>query len=84
MTLEHHPLINEFPELRDAMHRLKVGNPEFRALFDEYHDLDKQIYRIEQDIEPVSDDFWAELKRRRLYLKDRLLQMMHEASARGQ
>ena len=82
MTLEHHPLGKEFPELRDAMHRLKVGDPEFRALFEEYHELDKRIYRIEQDIEPVSDDFWAELKRRRLYLKDRLLQMMREAGAR--
>ena len=81
MTLHHHPLVKEFPELRDAIQRLKVADPTFRALFDEYHDVDRRIFRIEQDIEPVSDDFWAELKRRRLYLKDRLLQMVREAEA---
>ena len=82
MTLEHHSLAVEFPDLREAMHRLKVGDPTFRALFEEYHEFDKRIYRIEQEIEAASDDFWAQLKRRRVYLKDRLLQMMREADAR--
>jgi uncharacterized protein YdcH (DUF465 family) len=80
--LEHHPLIKEFPELRDAIHALKIGDPEFRALFDEYHKLDRRIYRIEQDTEPVRDEFWARLKRRRVYLKDLLLQMLQEEHAR--
>ena len=76
MTLEHHPLIKEFPDLREEIHRLKVDDPSFRELFDEYHELDRRIYRIEQDLEPVSDEYCAELKRRRLYLKDRLLMML--------
>jgi uncharacterized protein YdcH (DUF465 family) len=42
----------------------------------EHHPLVKEF----PDIEPVSDDFRAQLKRRRLYLKDRLLQMMREAT----
>lgn len=79
MALEHHPLVKEFPEQREVVHRLKLVDPEFRALFEEYDELDKRIYRIEQDIEPTSDDFSAELKRRRLYLKDRLAQMLREA-----
>jgi uncharacterized protein YdcH (DUF465 family) len=80
--LEHHPLVKEFPELRDVIHALKVGDPEFHALFDEYHELDRRIYRIEQDTEPASNELWAQLKRRRLYLKDRLLQMLNENRAR--
>jgi uncharacterized protein YdcH (DUF465 family) len=67
MTLQHHSLVQEFPEFRDAIHRLKVGDPTFRTLFEEYDEFDKRIYRIEQDIEPVCDEFSAQLKRRRLY-----------------
>ena len=82
MTIEHHPLIKEHPEYRQLIHELKVGDPEFRSLFDEYHELDRRIYRIDQDIEPVAEDFASQLKRRRLYLEDRLLQMLREAAAR--
>lgn len=78
MTLQHHSLVQEFPEFRDAIHRLKVGDPTFRTLFEEYDELDKRIYRIEQDIEPVCDELCAQLKRRRLYLKDRLLQIARQ------
>ena len=70
MQLEHHPIVKEFPEYRDVIHQLKIGDPEFRERFDEYHRLDREVYRIEQDIEPVAEEFWMQLKRRRLYLKD--------------
>ena len=83
MTIEHHPLIKEYPEYRQLIHELKVGDPEFRALFDEYHEADRRIYRIDHDVEPVAEDFANELKRRRLYLEDRLLQMLREAEARS-
>lgn len=82
MALEHHSLVREFPEFRETIHRLKVGDPEFRALFDEYHELDRRIYRIEQDLEPVADELCAQLKRRRVYLEDRLFEMIRAANAR--
>ena len=72
MTLDHHPLVKELPELREEIHRLKLQDSEFRELFDAYHELDRRIYRIEQDIEPVQDALAAQLKRRRVLLKDRL------------
>ena len=34
MTLDHHPLVKELPELREEIHRLKLEDPEFRELFD--------------------------------------------------
>ncbi len=83
MTIEHHPLIKEYPEYRQLIHELKVADSEFRALFDEYHEVDRRIYRIDQDIEPVSEEFASQLKRRRLYLEDRLLLMLREAEARS-
>jgi uncharacterized protein YdcH (DUF465 family) len=72
MTVEHHPLIKDFPEYREQIHLLKVGDAKFRGLLEEYDQLDKEIYRIDQDIEPVSDDFAKELKSRRVTLKDEI------------
>jgi uncharacterized protein YdcH (DUF465 family) len=44
MSVEHHDLIHEFPELKDRIHDLKVGDPHFRKLFDEYHE--DELYRM--------------------------------------
>jgi len=78
MTVEHHPLIKEFPEYRDEIHLLKVGDHKFRELSEEYDQLDKEIYRIDQDIEPVSDEFAKELKSKRVLLKDELYRKIQD------
>ena len=83
VTVEHHPLIKEFPEYREQIHLLKVGDPDFRELFDEYDRLDKEIYRFDQDIEPVSDEFAKELKRRRVSLKDELYRRLQTFAEGG-
>jgi uncharacterized protein YdcH (DUF465 family)/dienelactone hydrolase len=83
VTLEHHALVNELPEYREMIHRLKLEDPEFHELFDAYHELDRRIYRIEQDIEPVEDELRTQLKRRRVLLKDRLYARLEEASRGG-
>lgn len=66
----HHPLALEFPELRDAIHELKRRSALFRKLFDEYHVVDREIVRLEEEIEPASDPRTAALKQRRAHLKD--------------
>ena len=76
MPLEHHPLIKEFPEFHDAIHELKIHDTHFRNLFEEYEKLDKQIYRIESEVEPDSDQYTEELKLRRVKLKDELYAML--------
>ena len=80
MPLEHHPLIKEFPELHDAIHELKTHDDHFRELFEEYEKLDKEIYRIESDSEPASDQYTEELKLRRVSLKDELYAMLKKAT----
>ena len=72
----HHDIGRELPEYRDRIHSLKTSNAHFARLFDEYHELDKQVARIEQEIEPTSDDHAEELKKRRLKLKDELFAML--------
>lgn len=72
----HHPLITEFPEHREAIHDLKTANAHFRRLFDEYHRVDREVVRIEGEIEPASDSVTEGLKKRRLQLKDDLHHML--------
>lgn len=72
----HHDIGQEFPEFRDRIHDLKTGNAHFARLYDQYHDLDKQIARIEQEIEPTADEHAEELKRQRVKLKDEIFGML--------
>jgi hypothetical protein len=72
----HHDIGQEFPEFRDRIHDLKTGNAHFARLYDQYHDLDKQIARIEQEIEPTTDEHAEELKRQRVKLKDEIFGML--------
>lgn len=81
MELESHDLAHEFPEHRDTIRVLKLGNAHFAKLFDEYHAVDREIRRIEQDIEPASDVYAEDLKKKRLALKDEVYQMLVAAKA---
>lgn len=77
----HHPLVLEFPGLRDTIHKLKMEDAHFRRLFDEYHEVDRAVVRIEEEIDPAGDARTAELKHRRAHLKDELYRQMVAARA---
>jgi uncharacterized protein YdcH (DUF465 family) len=79
MMIENHSLLNEFPEYKQAIHDLKMGNHHFARLFDEYHIVDKEIHRIEEGIETPSDVYTEKLKKQRLHLKDELYGMIRSA-----
>ena len=78
---EHHTLVKEFPEYKDQIHTLKITNPHFAKLFEEYENVDKEVYRIEAQIETPSDDYTEALKKQRLALKDQLHALLKEAAA---
>lgn len=75
---EHHDLAHEFPEYKERIHELKMKDNHFASLFDEYEKLDKEIYRIEEQIETPSDEYTEELKQKRVQLKDQLFNMLKE------
>jgi uncharacterized protein YdcH (DUF465 family) len=86
----HHPILREFPEHRDAIQRLKGSDVHFRHMYDEYHRLDDEIYRIEEEIDFATDQEIDERKMRRAKLKDYIYHLirhappivpMHQASA---
>ena len=76
MLNEKHDLIHELPEYRDTIHELKVSNRHFARLFDEYHEVDHEVHRIETGVENTSDEYLETRKRQRLHLKEELFRMI--------
>ena len=77
---DKHDLIHEFPDYRDAIHHLKMNDNHFARLFDDYHEIDQEIVRIENGAEASSDEFLEERKKVRLKLKDELYTMLRRSS----
>jgi uncharacterized protein YdcH (DUF465 family) len=80
MQIEHHPLSVEFPEFKDAIHALKLGNAHFAKLFNEYDDTDKAINRAENGVQHLGDAALESLKKIRITLKDQLFQLLQTAA----
>ncbi|MFV2004987.1 MAG: YdcH family protein [Gammaproteobacteria bacterium] len=76
MPISHHPLIEEFAEYKDTIHCLKLNDAHFRKLAHEYEGIDKSIFRAEQGIEIINDDYLEKIKKERLYLKDQIYSML--------
>jgi hypothetical protein len=68
----HHPFVVEFPAHRETIRSLKLANEKFRQMFEQYHVLDDEICRIEEDVEFATDQKIDELKYQRAKLKDAL------------
>ena len=81
MLTEKHDLVHELPEHRDTIHSLKMNDQHFARLFDEYHDVDHEVHRIETGVENTSDEYLEERKKRRLFLKDELYRIIKTADS---
>lgn len=77
MTVPHHILVNEFPELEARIVQLVAENPEFAQMQVEYDSLTSKIEALEDDGAPISDEELERLKYERLNLKDRLYAILH-------
>lgn len=85
MQVDHHDLHHEFPEYREDIHALKVGDHHFARLFEEYSNITSEVERLEEEDVPV-DDFAIEgMKKQRVKLKDELYAMMraHKLGRKG-
>jgi uncharacterized protein YdcH (DUF465 family) len=72
MSHTPHELAAEFPEYAERMHALKTQDAHFARLFDEYHQVNREIHRAETNIEPMDDLTMIDLRKTRLRLKDQL------------
>ena len=76
MTHVPHGLAKEFPEQVEQLHDLKIGNAHFAKIADEYHEVNRQIHRIETGVEPTSEVHENQLRKVRLKLKDEIATML--------
>lgn len=76
MTHVPHELAEEFPEHRDAIHRLKMSDGHFARLFDDYHEINREIHRHEANGGDIADEALEDMKKKRLMLKDELFGML--------
>ncbi|MBE9535722.1 MAG: DUF465 domain-containing protein [Proteobacteria bacterium] len=76
--IEKHDLIHELPEHKERIHQLKLENSHFASLFEEYHEVDHEVRRIEMEIEIRSDEYLEDKKKQRLLLKDQLYSIIRE------
>jgi uncharacterized protein len=74
--MERHDLLHELPEYQDRIHQLKLENAHFKKVFDEYHELEHEIHRINTGIETVTDDQLHQLKANLLFMKDELVSII--------
>lgn len=81
MSHTPHELHEEFPNDVDVLHKLKVEDAHFRTVSDRYHNLNREIHRIEAEVEASSDDRLEELKKQRLALLDEVSAMVDGAKA---
>lgn len=78
MSHTPHELAEEFPEFAAKLHELKVANPHFARLADDYHEVNRAIHRAETNVEPIADEAETELRRKRLALKDEIARILRE------
>jgi uncharacterized protein YdcH (DUF465 family) len=74
-----HDLHAEFPDDGEILHELKVSNRHFRTVSDRYHDVNKEIHRIESEVEAASDERSEGLKKQRLHILDEVAAMISKA-----
>jgi uncharacterized protein YdcH (DUF465 family) len=73
-----HQLSVDFLEFEAKIHDLKVSENHFKKLFDEYDNLDHDVYRIETDSEPASDDTLNNLRVERVRVKDQIYAYLNQ------
>jgi uncharacterized protein YdcH (DUF465 family) len=76
-----HDLATEFPGDIEILHELKLADAHFRGVSDRYHDINREIHRIETSVEPASDERLEGLKKQRLTMLDEVAQVIVKARA---
>ncbi len=67
-----HELAEEFPEYAEQMHELKANDAHFARLFDNYHEINRQVHRAETNVEPIEELAETDLRKQRAALKDEI------------
>ena len=79
MHVDHHPLIQDFPELRAELQRLRQEDSHFARQAEAYEALDRRIYEVEDGRQAMDDLALQVLKNERVALKDQIAERLRKA-----
>ncbi len=77
MSHVQHELAQKFPDKSELIHQLKLDNAHFSKLFEDYHQINRRIHRIEAQDSNRSDMLMQELKAKRIVLLDQLTSILN-------
>jgi uncharacterized protein YdcH (DUF465 family) len=66
-----------FEDEQSAVAELLRSNPKFRELYEQHESLDQEVEDAVSGVHPMGDGAVTQLKRRKLFLKDRMASMIH-------
>lgn len=79
MSNTPHTLGDEFPDQMERIHALKISDPAFAGLLQEYDEVNDKIHLAEINVAPVSQDHETTLRKQRLAIKDRIAEVLQGA-----
>lgn len=79
MSNTPHELADDFPNDAEKIHALKVSNPHFSKLMEDYHEVNRAVHRAETGVEPVDQSAENEMRKERMRLKDEIAGMLAKA-----
>lgn len=75
-----HELAEEFPEHAELIHKLKTSDAHFARLAEYYHEVNRDIHRLETRVEAASDFREEDLRKKRMRLKDEIAGMLSKTA----
>lgn len=76
MSNTPHTLQDEFPHQVDKLHALKVSNPHFARLLEQYDTANDRVHRAESMVEPMEELAEVALRKERAHIKDEIARML--------
>lgn len=76
MSNTPHELHEEFPEFAAKIRHLRETDGHFYRISNAYHEMNRAIHRAESDIEPADDFHMADMRKKRMQLKDEIYAML--------
>lgn len=72
-----HELAEEFPDHVEKMEALKAADAAFAKLYDEYHEINRQVIEAETLEHPTDHFHEEEMKKQRASLKDEIYKRLN-------
>lgn len=81
MSHTPHELAEDFPEHQDLISSLRQSDAHFAKMAQEYHEVNRAVHRAETNVEPISTQAEADLRKARATLKDQIWAQLNAMKA---